>query len=38
VLRDGDLLTIRALADTPETARAAAEAALAALLPQVVGQ
>ena len=36
VLRDGDLLTIRALANSPEVSRAAAKAALAALLPQVV--
>ncbi|MGL4310983.1 MAG: hypothetical protein ACRCSU_10885 [Paracoccaceae bacterium] len=38
VLRDGDLLTIRSLADDAITARANADAAVMTIVPQVVGQ
>lgn len=38
VLRDGDLLTIRSLADDAVTARVNADAAVTTIVPQVVGQ
>jgi hypothetical protein len=38
VLRDGDLLTLRVLADDPAVARATADRLVGTLVPQVVGQ